>query len=106
MKIKPEDYEILKNFIEKAINCNPNVEAYYFSNFYQPREFREAMLYASKIRITDGLEEGDLHLYAYLNDDHIDTALRSIFRENGFTWAAMKKDDRTPGELRPIKDII
>lgn len=40
--------------------------------------YRWDLLYASGLKIGDGVGMEGLPLYGYLNDDHIDTALRSI----------------------------
>lgn len=41
--------------------------------------YRWDLLYATGLKIGDGVGiQGDIDLYAYLNDSHIDTALRSL----------------------------
>lgn len=43
------------------------------------KRYRWDLLYASRLKIGDGLGiKGDVDLYAYLNDNHIDSALRSF----------------------------
>jgi hypothetical protein len=43
------------------------------------KRYRWDLLYASRIKIGDGIgSRGDIDLYAYMDDSHIDTALRSI----------------------------
>lgn len=43
------------------------------------RRYRWDLLYFSKLKIGDGVGiKGDLDLYAYMNDTHIDTALKSF----------------------------
>lgn len=42
------------------------------------KRFRWDCFWASKIKIGDGIGiDGDINLYAYMNDDHIDTALKN-----------------------------
>lgn len=82
MKIKPEHLEVLRNKVAPF-----NTDFYrsrYKAAGLSDKRFRWDCLWASKIKIGDGVGiKGDLDLYAYMNDDHIDTALRSIIKPLG-----------------------
>jgi len=81
MKIKPDDKNRLFNLLDdrlemvgrdtimhhKALKLGEDVA----------KRFRWDLLYASKIVIGDGVGIiGDVNLYQYMNDSHIDTALK------------------------------
>ena len=85
MKITPSDYTTLKQFVEPHMTqARANV---YVQAGLSPMRFRWDCLYASKIRIGDGVgTDGDILLYAYCDDTHIDTALRAIQRELGIAY--------------------
>lgn len=95
MKIKNEDYQILKQAVIKGIQLlsekyKDNVETKYQEAGLSPMRLRWDFLWASKLKIGDGVgAPGDVNIYAYANDDHIDTALRSIVKEQGLEWAAI-----------------
>ena len=79
MKIKPEHFAVLKTAVEKF--DTPFHRSRYKAAGLSDKRFRWDCLWASKVRIGDGVGiKGDLDLYAYMNDDHIDTALRSIVK--------------------------
>jgi len=72
MKITPEDYAIL----EKAIK--PMMYKINRSGITAMR-WRWDCLYRCGLKIGDGIGmPGDLNLYAYMDDTHIDTALKRI----------------------------
>lgn len=82
MKITNEDYKLLKQAIEPLMN--EAVEKHYVDNNLSSMRMRWDVLYASKVKIGDDVGiQGDINLYAYMNDTHIDTALRTIFKELG-----------------------
>lgn len=77
MKIKPSDFEVLKARV--APMDTPERRAFYIAENLGVKRYRWDCMWRSKIRIGDGVgTQGDLNLYAYMNDDHIDTALRAI----------------------------
>ena len=88
MKIKPEHYKVLKDGIEKI-----GIEKIKLHKIDLPfrvnppkdlnKRVRWDCLYASGIKIGDGIGMAGLPLYAYLNDTHIDTALKHIMQELG-----------------------
>lgn len=79
MKIKPEDLTKLKAAVKPYDTAE--LRTYYLDN---PRgndrnmRFRWDLLRLSGLKIGDGKGMSGLPLYAYMNDDHIDTALRSF----------------------------
>ncbi len=83
MKITDKDYAILKSFVAPFMTAG-NAK-HYNDKGLSPMRFRWDCLYASRIKIGDcaGLGQGDVPLYAYMNDSHIDTALRAIQHELG-----------------------
>lgn len=79
MKMKPEDFAVLKQRVEAVVAANPGAAALYKSKGLTHMRYRWDLLYASGLKIGDGVgTTGDLNLYAYMNDTHIDTALRAI----------------------------
>ena len=85
MKIKNEDLVILRNAIA-PLDTPERRELYRAGKFSKSElckdkdmRYRWDLLYASRLKIGDGIGiQGDVNLYAYLNDSHIDTALRSL----------------------------
>lgn len=89
MKIHTEDYAKFKAAVMGVLNQHPGIEAEYREKQLSPKRLRWDLLYASKLKLGDGVgTHGDVNVYAYANDEHIDTALRSIMKEAGLTWAA------------------
>jgi len=89
VKINPEDYAKIKTAAMSVIEKNPDVEQRYKDQGLTPMRLRWDILYASRIKLGDGVGmQGDVNVYAYANDDHIDTALRSVMKEAGLKWAA------------------
>jgi hypothetical protein len=76
MKIKPEDYQALLSAIKPLANKIKSHREYLKNNrLFNDLEtrLRWDLLWASKFDLTP--------LYQYMNDDHIDTALRCIVNE-------------------------
>ena len=77
MKIKPEDYAVLEKHVRES-RIFPMLMDYRKRGLSDMR-YRWDCLYASGLKIGDGAGmPGDLNLYAYCDDTHIDTALRRI----------------------------
>lgn len=79
MKIKPEHLQALVDAIKPL--DTPERRAHYTSNVKAKdinKRYRWDLLYISKLKIGDGRGCEGLPLYEYMNDVHIDTALRSI----------------------------
>jgi hypothetical protein len=74
LKIKPEHYELLKKVFEAGKALVPSKEAYREAGMSDKRWRWDAM-WAGK-KVAGELPWGEL--YKYLNDDHIDSALRQI----------------------------
>lgn len=86
MKIKPEDLEVLRQWVKPVLEANSQVSVVnsYIAANLSPMHFRWDALYASRMRIGDGLgTTSHINIYAYCNDEHIDTALRQLCREVG-----------------------
>ena len=85
MKIHPEHLETLRAAIV-PLDTQERRDRYLrgeFSNANRCKDlnarYRWDLLYATRLKIGDGVGiKGDLDLYEYLNDTHIDTALKSI----------------------------
>lgn len=87
MKITNEHYTYMKEIIESAmVNEKPfQLESEYKDQGLSPKRFRWDCAYAA--RLTPWICD---NIYSYADDDHIDTALRSIMRDLGCTWASTK----------------
>ena len=88
MKITQEHYKILKDGI-KNLGID-KIKLYKMDlpfSLRPPKDLdmrvRWDCLYATKIKIGDGIGQDGLPLYAYLDDSHIDTALRHIMTDLG-----------------------
>jgi hypothetical protein len=84
MKIKPEHLEALKQALTPH-DTSERRELYKAGKFYRAafckdinKRYRWDLLYASNLKIGDGIGMSGLPLYAYLTDEHIDTALRHL----------------------------
>lgn len=81
MKITPEDYEILKKAIKDVVDNTPDPENL-FDETMSETGFAWSLFWATGLCIGDGQGcQGDINLYAYLNDNHITTALKRIVKE-------------------------
>ncbi len=80
MKIKPEHFEKIKAACEAVVAANPGIAEKYKAAGLSEMRFRWDVLWTAKI---DGNKSSQFIcdvLYKYdVNDDHIDTALRTIF---------------------------
>lgn len=95
MKIKPEDYEKIKAAVQHVLDKRPDAMQVYIDAGKTAMRFRWDVLYASGLKIGDGIGiKGDVNVYGYANDDHIDTALRTIMKEAGLEWAAEHVEKR------------
>ncbi len=79
MKITPEDYAVLEDAVKRTIARTGLTLDNYTSLGLTAKRYRWDMLEQTKIKIGDGTDIiGDVNIYAYANDNHIDTALRKI----------------------------
>lgn len=96
MKIEPEHYKTLHELIKSQVDRVPDFETFHRVLENSPTRARWDMLWATRLQIGDSNGSGPsgdrpfLPLYDYMNDDHLDTALRSIFKELGHDYAAAK----------------
>ncbi len=79
MKITPEDYAILERAVKRTMTLTGLTLDNYTSLGLTAKRYRWDMLEQTQIKIGDGINiDGDVNIYAYANDNHIDTALRKI----------------------------
>lgn len=84
MKIRPDDYEKLKKAVIHVVSQCPDSSAAYKDAGLSARRYRWDILRATKLKIGDSVgAPGDLNLYDYMNDDHIDTALKAAVKDAG-----------------------
>lgn len=77
MKMTSTDFKFLEERIKPL--DTPELRMQYEVLGYNSMRYRWDLLRATGIKIGDGAGmRGDINLYSYLNDDHIDTALRAI----------------------------
>lgn len=98
MKIKPDHYAVLEKAVSTALNQKPWLDTEYQAAGFSPKQFRwDTLLRNTEIRIGDsvGMNCPDavdpaiiLPLYDYMDDTHIDSALRDIFKKCGFEYGA------------------
>lgn len=89
MKMKPEHYAILRDEIAPVIARHPDAATKYKTDGLSPMRYRWDLLHASAVQVCHARNAwGErakpvtyLPVYDYLNDTHIDTALRAIVRE-------------------------
>lgn len=85
LKIKEQDLQVLKSRIER-LDTPARREMYKAGNYARAnltkdvdKRYRWDLLWTTGLKLGDGVGiKGDLDLYAYLDDSHIDSALRSI----------------------------
>jgi hypothetical protein len=79
LKIRPSDLEVLRAACKLVTDLHPRAASQYQSAGHSHKRFRWDVLRATRLRIGDGAgAPGDIDLYAYLDDTHIDSALRAI----------------------------
>lgn len=83
MKMKQDDFAVVKREVEKVVARLPGAAEEYRASNLPHKRYRWDVFYATRLKIGDGVgTHGDLNLYAYLNDDHIDAALRRILGDD------------------------
>ena len=96
MKIQPEHYQILKEKLDACANSldstGESITLEQLAREYRrlqmsPKRFRWDVLWISGLRASQQHNGGEWPVYDYLDDDHIDTALRHYFRERNMDWA-------------------
>lgn len=87
MKMTPEHYAILRDAIAPVIAKYPDAASKYKADGLSPMRYRWDLLHSSGVHVCHQhnvwANEGKTCIPAcdYLNDDHIDTALRAVVRE-------------------------
>jgi len=83
MKIKSDHYAALKSALQTVITFNPGMLEYWEKQGRTPKRMRWDLFSWCVInpKCPCAAEVTLSELYAYLNDDHIDTALRRIMCE-------------------------
>ena len=81
MKNKQEHLQALRAGIAEVVSLRPNIRADYRNFELSEKRLRWDLLYASQIGELSGVEYICKVLYPYLDDGHIDTALRAIVFE-------------------------
>nr|WP_258559843.1 hypothetical protein [Comamonas testosteroni] len=87
LKITAEDLQTLKNFIV-PLDTQERRKAYREGDFPRAelckdvdKRYRWDLLHLSRIKIGDGVGvQGNVNLYSYMDDSHIDSALRSFIK--------------------------
>ena len=87
LKIKLADLSVLKSRL-LVLDTPDRREKYLAGDFSNSdkckdldKRYRWDLLYSSKLRIGDGVGvQGDLNLYGYMDDSHIDSALKSFIK--------------------------
>ena len=87
LKIKLADLSVLKSRL-LVLDTTARREKYLAGDFSNSdkckdldKRYRWDLLHSSKLRIGDGIGvQGDLNLYGYLDDSHIDSALKSCIK--------------------------
>ena len=82
MKIKPQHFEQMKRAVTEVFEKNPNIKTVYKNAGLSDMRFRWDVLHACQIDGIDATRWICDNLYPYLNDTHIDTALRNIIPAN------------------------
>jgi hypothetical protein len=92
VKITKDDYATLCNYLDKVVAATTaeSLASYVAQLRHDPKvrdlskRLRWDLLHASRLRIGDGKGmSGDIALYAYMDDTHIDTALRQYMADRG-----------------------
>lgn len=91
LKIKPEDRKKLELYLDNYVNKVGREKLAEYKERLKSdskvkdieERFRWDLLYNSGIRIGDGKGmSGDIELYSYMNDNHIDSVLKDYVRKN------------------------
>ena len=73
MKMKKDDFKELRTAITKAKNKHPQLTKIYKEGKISATRYRWDLLWSSKVNTNK--------YYEYLNDSHIDTALKQALKE-------------------------
>ncbi len=78
MKIKLEHFEMLKKACDDVTDKAPGMLEQYKRLGFSPKRYRWDILWASTVK-SSWISE---NLYPYMDDTHIDTALRNIVNQS------------------------
>lgn len=79
LKITGNDYDVLAAACQKVMDANPGMHEQYRKEGLSEMRYRWDILWKTGLKIGKSVgTPGDLNLYDYCNDDHIDSALRQI----------------------------
>lgn len=81
MKMRPDHYEYILIKFRGFVSRNPNAIAEHRANLSPYNGDLEMRIRWDMLRAAVGFEWVSDNLYSYLNDTHIDTALRAIMKE-------------------------
>lgn len=90
LKMKREHYNLLlERFRPVTADISKALDKYRDAGASRQR-FRWDVLHASGLRAGQAHNDSEWPVYDYLDDTHIDNALRHVMRELGLFWAAEK----------------
>ena len=86
MKIKPHHYGTLEMYMLRTMAKHPHTLKHYRKAGLSDKRYRWDLLRATKLPVSDGVIDSEVNgitwicdaLYPYMDDRHIDTALRRI----------------------------
>ena len=81
MKMTKEDFTKLKNLVNKVLDAHPEFLPYMAQKGYSDEQIRWKIFHEVWSLNPDLNPYG---VYHYLNDEHIDTAMRKIMKERGY----------------------
>jgi hypothetical protein len=81
MKMRPEHFALLKSECEAVLRARPTMRQSYLDKGRSLQRLRWDVVGAIRIDGDTGIKWVCDTLYPYLNDDHINTALKAIIKE-------------------------
>ena len=83
LKIKPEHFELIKAACEAKVQAHPGLESSYRKQGLSAKRFHWDVFHSVSINGEPSNRFVCDVLYKYLNDDHINSALRVVFANGG-----------------------
>lgn len=80
MKMRPEHYAILKKAVITVIDADPDAQKVWYKK--RSKAFRWDCCYFARVKTQKMSAWISENLYSYLDDTHIDTALKKIVRDH------------------------
>lgn len=81
MKMRPEHFALLKSECEAVLRARPTMRSSYKDKGRSITRLRWDVVGAIRVDGKTGIQWVCDELYHYLNDDHINTALKAIIKE-------------------------